>query len=64
MFKIRIRNDAPMQETSVDCGVFICQYEDRLSMRTAMNLRQKRLEGVGEKMTLELMEGKSAKLGN
>ena len=62
-FKIRIRNDAPTQENGVDCGVFICQYAERLSRKGAMNFRQKDLEGVREKMTIELMEGKIGQVG-
>ena len=43
--------------------MFICQYAERLSRRGPINFRQKDLEGVREKMTIQLMEGKISQVG-
>ena len=39
VFKIRIRPDAPVQENSVDCGVFVCQYAERTARSSPLNFR-------------------------
>ena len=58
VFKIKIRQDAPLQENGVDCGVFVCQYAERTARSSPLNFRQSDLRGAREKMTEELLEGK------
>ncbi len=59
-FKIRIRGDAPKQENGYDCGVFLCQYAERVARRSSLNFNQKDLDlaGARERMTQELLEGR------
>ena len=59
-FKIRIRGDAPKQENGYDCGVFLCQYAERVARRSSLNFNQKDLDlaGAREMMTQELLEGR------
>ena len=58
VFEIRIRQDAPVQENGVDCGVFVCQYAERMARSSPLNFTQADLRGAREKMTEELLEGK------
>ena len=59
-FKIKIREDAPLQENGYDCGVFICQYAERVARRSSLNFSQRDLylACAREKMTRELLEGR------
>ena len=59
-FKIKRREDAPIQENGYDCGVFVCQYAERIARRSSLNFSQKDLDLVGarEKMIQELLEGR------
>ena len=57
-FNIRIREDAPLQGNGVDCGVFICQYAERLAREMPLNFKQEDLNEAREMMTKELLEGR------
>ena len=58
IFRIKIRQDAPLQENSVDCGVFVCQFAERIARRSPLNFRQADLKNAREHMTEELLEGR------
>ena len=57
-FKVRIRTDAPLQENGYDCGVFLCQYAERVARRSLLNFSQKDLDlaCAREMMKQELLE--------
>ena len=59
-FKIKRRQDAPLQENGYDCGVFVCQYVERIARRSPLNFSQKDLDlaCARERMTQELLEGR------
>ena len=57
-FNIRIREDAPLQGNGVDCGVFVCQYAERIARGMPLNFSQEDLAGAREMMTKELLEGR------
>ena len=57
-FKIRIRKDAPIQQNGVDCGVFLCQYAERLSRKGGFDFLQGDMPMARKKMTQELLAGK------
>ena len=59
-FKIKRRQDAPLQENGYDCGVFLCQYAERLARMSSLNFSQKDLDlaCARERMTQELLEGR------
>merc|ERR1711874_371068 len=59
-FRINRRKDAPYQQNGYDCGVFLCQYAERVARRSPLNFSQKDLDSVGarERMTQELLEGR------
>ena len=59
-FKMKRRKDAPLQENGYDCGVFLCQYAERIARRSSLNFSQKdlNLAGARERMTQELLEGR------
>merc|ERR1739842_125214 len=59
-FKMKRRKDAPLQENGYDCGVFLCQYAERIARRSTLNFSQKDLylADARERMTQELLEGR------
>ena len=57
-FNIRIRDDAPLQGNGVDCGVFVCQYAERLAREVPLNFKQEDLKEAREMMAKELLEGR------
>ena len=57
-YKIRIRKDAPLQENGVDCGVFVCQFAERMTRKTGLNFKQADITLARERMAEELLEGK------
>ena len=56
-FKIRIRKDAPIQQNGVDCGVFLCQYAERLSRKGGLDFQQGDMPLARKRMTQELLYG-------
>ena len=48
-FGDRVREDAPVQGNGVDCGVFVCQYAERIAKKIPLNFNQKDLAGAREK---------------
>ena len=59
-FRINRRKDVPYQENGYDCGVFLCQYAERVARRSPLNFNQRDLDLVGarERMTEELLKGR------
>ena len=61
-FKIKRRVDAPCQENGYDCGVFICQYAEKIARRSPLNFSQKDLNHptarARDRMIQELLEGR------
>ena len=60
-FKIKIRQDVPMQTNGVDCGVFVCLYAERIARNAPMNFAQRNIETCRVKMTHDLFLGKILK---
>ena len=54
VFTIKVRNDAPIQENGVDCGVFVCQNAERIARRVYVNTRQDEMAGARKRMMVEL----------
>ena len=57
-YSIKIREDAPLQYNGVDCGVFVCQYAERITRRSRMDFTQRDMTEARKKMIGELLEGK------
>ena len=59
-FMIKSWKDVPLQENRYDCGVFLCQYVERISRMSSLNFNQKDLDiaCARERMKQELLEGK------
>ena len=61
-FKIKRREDAPCQENGYDCGVFVCQYAEKIARRSPLNFSQKDLNHplarARDRMIQELLEGR------
>ena len=61
-FKIKRREDAPCQENGYDCGVFVCQYAEKIARRSPLNFSQKDLNHplarARDRMIQELIEGR------
>ena len=59
-FRINRRKDVPYQENGYDCGVFLCQYAERVARRSPLNFNQRDLDLVRarERMTEELLKGR------
>ena len=57
-FKVRIRRDAPRQLNGVDCGVFVCQYAERMSRKGALDFTQGDMPFARKRMTEELLNGR------
>ena len=59
-FRIKRRVDAPLQENGYDCGVFLCQYAERVAKRCPLNFSQNDLDlaCARERMTQELLGGR------
>ena len=56
-FKVKIRDDAPVQTNGVDCGVFVCQCAERMARGSSLNFSQADLVGTRERMREELLMG-------
>ena len=57
-YRIKIREDIPKQTNGVDCGVFACQYAERITRKAKMDFQQKDMMEARKTMTMELLEGK------
>ena len=56
-FRIRIRQDVPLQTNGVDCGVFTCVYAEKLAKKSSMNFNQRDMTATRMKMTHEIFLG-------
>ena len=56
-YTISVREDAPLQYNGVDCGVFVCQYAERMARGSRMDFSQKDMGETRERMIEELMRG-------
>ena len=59
-YTIKVRKDAPLQYNGVDCGVFVCQYAERVARRSRMDFTQKDMKEARDRMIEELMKGEIA----
>lgn len=57
-YRIKIRENIPQQTNGVDCGVFACQYAERITRGAVMDFQQRDMTEARKTMTLELLEGK------
>ena len=63
-FKINIRDDAPIQENGVDCGVFVCQNAEKIARGVYVNTRQDEMADARKRMMIELYYRKIMKPGS
>ena len=56
-FKIKIRDNIPVQQNGVDCGVFLCAYAERISRQAGFNFNQSNMSLFRWKMTWEILNG-------
>ena len=56
-YKIRIRSDVPKQLNGTDCGVFLCQYAERLGREKPWNFSQQDIADIRVKMAWEILNG-------
>ena len=56
-YKTKVRNDASLQNNGHDCGVFLCQFAERLARGESVYLRQENMPEYRRHMTKELKEG-------
>ena len=57
-FKIKRRQDVPLQTNGVDCGVFVCQYAERFARKAQMSFSQEDMVVTRMKMSHEIFTGK------
>ena len=57
-YRVKIREDIPQQTNGVDCGVFACQYAERITRKAWMEFQQRDMKEARKTMTMELLEGK------
>ena len=57
-FKVKVREDIPLQRNGVDCGVFVCQYAERIARRAPMSFKQADMPKTRCKMLREIFQGK------
>ena len=57
-FKVKIRTDIPVQKNGVDCGVFVCQYAERVARRAPFSFKQADMPAFRSKMLEEIAQGK------
>ena len=57
-FKIKRRQDVPLQTNGVDCGMFVCQYAERFARKALMNFSQDDMAVTRMKMSHEIFSGK------
>ena len=63
-FKINIRDDAPIQDNGVDCGVFVCQNAEKIARGVYVNTRQDEMADARKRMMIELYYRKIMKPGS
>ena len=57
-FSTKIREDAPTQRNTVDCGVFVCQNAEKIAREVYVNTRQEEMDEARLTMMLEIFKGK------
>ena len=57
-FKIKRRQDVPLQTNGVDCGVFVCQYAERFARKAPMNFSQEDMAVTRMKISHEIFSGR------
>merc|ERR1712228_1002701 len=57
VFKMKVREDIPLQRNGVDCGVFVCQYAERIARRASMSFGQADMPATRCKMMEEIFQG-------
>ena len=58
LFKIKICEDAPLQQNGVDCGVFAAQNAEKLARAAFVNTKQCDMPDARRRMMVELFTGK------
>ena len=54
VFRIIVREDAPIQGNGVDCGVFLCQNAEKIARKAYVNTKQDEMAGARKRMMIEL----------
>ena len=56
-----IEYDIPQQETSYDCGIYVCEYEEKISRNSSITIEKKDSPKIHKRIRMEI---KSLKLKN
>ena len=56
-----IEYDIPQQETSYDCGIYVCEYADKISRNSSITIEKKDSPKICKRIRMEI---KSLKLKN
>ena len=57
-FKVKRRNDVPIQGNGSDCGPFICVYAEKLTAKEKCTFSQQEMENIRLQMVDNLLQGK------
>ena len=57
-YKVKIREDAPLQQNGMDCGVFLCQFAEKMARDGGLGMKERDMSETRKKMTEELLQGK------
>ena len=58
VFPVNIVENAPIQDNSDDCGVFVCQNAEKLARKAFVNTKQEDIPHARKKMMKEIFLGK------
>ena len=56
-----IEYDIPQQETSYDCGIYVCEYAEKISRNSSITIEKKDSPKIRKRIRMEI---KSLKLKN
>ena len=56
-FRIKIRKDIPFQQNSVDCGVFLLTFAERISRKASFNFQRSHMSLFRWKIAWEILNG-------
>ena len=55
--ELSIEKDIPKQTNGYDCGIFVCEYAEKLSRKENFNFTQKDTDFIRERIKTEIMLG-------
>ena len=57
-YKVKTREDAPLQQNGVDCGVILCQHAEKMARGGTLWLKDSDTGQTRKMMAEELLQGK------